>query len=76
MYWMGVQMPPWEWAILVERGAHCKVQGQCAGTCVKTATPIVMPYLLWNHELDGVHIVQIAHEYGQFGGENVAHCKV
>jgi len=30
-----------------ERGAHCKVQGHFAVTCVKTAEPIVMLFVLW-----------------------------
>ena len=51
--------PPWEGAILGERGAQCEVQGHPAVTCAKIADPIVMQFGLWarsasrNHEIDG-----------------------
>jgi len=54
--------PQWERAILGERGAHCKVLGHCAVTCVKIPDPIIMQFDLWarsasrNHEIDGVPI--------------------
>jgi len=49
--------------------AHCKVQGQPAVGCVKTAIPTEMPYGLRariglkNHVLDEV---QVLHGKGQF----------
>jgi len=52
--------PPWEGAILRGKGAsHCKVYGQSAVPCAKTAEPIEMLFGLWarmgrrNHALDG-----------------------
>ena len=45
-------------------GAHCKLQGHSAVTCVKIAEPIVMQFGLWawsasrNHEIDGVPFPQ------------------
>jgi len=54
--------PPWEGALLGERGALCKVYGLFALNCAKTAEPIEMPFgmLTWvdprNHVLDEVQI--------------------
>ena len=65
----GVQIPPWEGAILGEMGAHCKVLGHSAVACAKTAEPIVMMFGLWdrtgprNHELNGG---PDPHEKGQY----------
>jgi len=39
--------PPWEGAILVDRGAHCKVWALSAVSCAKTAKPIHLPFRLW-----------------------------
>jgi len=45
---MGVQILPWEEAILRGKEAfHCKVQGHSAVICAKTAEPIQMPFGLW-----------------------------
>ena len=45
--YMGGSDPPWEWAILVDRGVHCKVQALSAASCAKTAKPIHFPFRLW-----------------------------
>ena len=58
---MGVQILPWEEAILRGKEAfHCKVQGHSAVICAKTAEPLELPFELWapmgpigNHVLDG-----------------------
>jgi len=41
--------PQWEGAILVDRGAYCKVglQALSAVSCVKTAERIHLPFRLW-----------------------------
>ena len=39
--------PPGERALLVDRGAHCKVSALCAVSCAKTAEPIHLPFRLW-----------------------------
>jgi len=36
--------PPWEGAILGERGAHCKAWGLSAVGCAKKAEPIDLPF--------------------------------
>ena len=44
----GVQMPPWNGAILMgKRANHCKVYGHNAVICAKTAEPIDLPFGLW-----------------------------
>jgi len=44
-YSMGVQIFPWEGAILRgQRASHCKVYGHSAVICAKTAEPIAMPF--------------------------------
>jgi len=45
--YMGGPDPPWEGAILVDRGAHCKVWAFSALSCAKTAKPIHLPFRLW-----------------------------
>jgi len=47
MCYMGGPDPPWEGAILVDRGAHCKVWALSAVSCAKTAKPIHLPFRLW-----------------------------
>ena len=72
--------PPWEGAILGEKGTHCKVQGHSVVTCAKTAEPNVMPLGLSarsgsrNHELDGGP--DPTPREGVILGKTVAHCKV
>ena len=61
------------------KGAHRKVQGNFAVTCVKATEPIEMPFGLWartgsrNHELDWGPDPP---REGAILGERVAHCKV
>jgi len=43
----GRSRSPWEEAILVERGAHCKVYALPVVSCAKTAEPIHLPFRLW-----------------------------
>jgi len=50
MCYMGGSDPPWEWAILVDRGVHCKVQALSAASCAKTAEPFHLPFRLWGLE--------------------------
>ena len=77
---MGVQISPWEGAILRGKGAfYCKVYGHSAVICAKTAEPIEMPFGLWvrmglrNRMLDGGPDPP---REGAILGERVAHCRV
>ena len=45
--YMGGPDLSWEGAILVDRGAHCKVQELSAVSYAKTAKPIHLPFRLW-----------------------------
>jgi len=47
MRYMGGPDSPWEGAILVDRGAHCKVYAYSVVSCTKTAEPIHLPFRLW-----------------------------
>jgi len=42
---MEFQIPPWEGAILVDRGIHCEVWALSAVNCAKTAEPIDLPFV-------------------------------
>jgi len=50
---MDVQIPPWEGAIMGERGARCEVYGLSAVSCAKTAEPIDLPFGLWSRWAEG-----------------------
>jgi len=62
--YMGGPDPPWEGAILADRGAHCKVYTLSAISYAKTTKPIHLPYRLWTpvgrrmHKFN--HIRQVA----------------
>jgi len=45
--------PMWEGAILVDRGAHCKVYAFYAVNCAKTSEPIDLPFRLWTPVAEG-----------------------
>jgi len=51
----GVQIPSWEGAILVDRGAHCRVQAVSAVSRSNTAEPIDLPFGLWTGVRRGMH---------------------
>ena len=53
--YMGGPDPPWEGAILVNRGTHCKVQSLSAVSCAKTAKPIHLPFRVWTRVGRRVH---------------------
>jgi len=55
MCYMGGPDPPWEGAILVDRGAHCKVYALFVVSCAKTAEPIHLPFRLWTRVVRRMH---------------------
>jgi len=62
---------PWEGAILVDKGAHCKVWALSAVSCAKTAKPIHLPFRLWTrvgrrmHKFTRIHQVAPMCPYGR-----------
>jgi len=46
--YMGGPNPLWEGAILVDRGAHCKVYAFFAVSCAKTTKPIHLSFRFWS----------------------------
>jgi len=63
--------PPREEAILVDRGARCKVLGLSAVSCAKTAEPIDLPFGLWTplgrrmHKFNRIRLVAPMCPYGR-----------
>jgi len=55
-------------AILVDRGAHCKVYALSAVSCAKTTEPIHLPYRLWTRVDQRMHKFNRIHHAG---GANV-----
>jgi len=55
MHYMGGPHPPWEGAILVDRGAHCKKIGLSVISCAKKAEPIHFPFRLWTRVGQRMH---------------------
>jgi len=49
----GVQISPWEGAILGERVPHCKVYAVSAVRCAETAEPIDLLFGLWSVDSNG-----------------------
>ena len=75
----GVQIPPWEGAILTGKGRDIVKYRDTVVICAKTAEPIEMLFGLWawmdprNHKLDGGPDLQWE---GTILGERAAHTKV
>jgi len=55
MCYIGGPDPLWKGAILVDRGAHCKLSALSAIKCAKTAEPIHLPFRLWTRVGGGMH---------------------
>ena len=70
---MGLQISPWERAVVVEKGGPLQSIGTLCGHVRKRLNRFVTPFGFWahndprNHELDGVKTPD-PHEKGQFWG--------
>jgi len=72
---MGVQILPLEGAILVDRGAHCKVYGLPAVSSAKTAEPIDLPFGLWTQVGRSMHKFNRIRQLASMCPHGRTHCR-